>query len=81
MVRTKPEDDYDRNLLHDVKEHGWLKWFIDFRWFFSMGPYPVSCQCRSIWNGQITIRANQLHRRRVGSCQPPEYSGSISNSH
>jgi len=23
MVRTTPEDDYDRKLLHDVKEHGW----------------------------------------------------------
>ena len=23
MVRTEPEDDYDRKLLHDVQEHGW----------------------------------------------------------
>lgn len=23
LFRTKPDDDYDRKLLHDVKEHGW----------------------------------------------------------
>ena len=57
MVRTKPEDDYDRKLLADIKSHGWHLIGIDDddegpAYVFSVGMFhtlghPEICNVRT----------------------------------